>query len=284
MGVWARSWNLTKMSFGVIKKDKEMLAFPAIAAFFSVLFTVALLVPTTILPMMHKNLKYGPVQILADLAIYFALAFFATFSNVCVVYTTKTRLEGGDATFMQSVMFAMSRIHLILMWSAVSATVGLFFRALDLAAERAGLIGKILISILRALLAAAWSIITIFVIPAMVYEGLGPFDAIKKSVDTLKRTWGESLIRHYGLGLVTFLLILPAFLLFLVVSAMSAALGVFAIVLLGLLFVYILAVFLVMGVANTVYNTALYAYATQGSAPEGFAPEVLTGAFTPKMA
>jgi hypothetical protein len=36
------------------------------------------------------------------------------------------RLSGGDATFFDSIKFAFSRVHLILGWSVVSATVGLF--------------------------------------------------------------------------------------------------------------------------------------------------------------
>src|SRR5262249_12538519 len=151
--------------------------------------------------------------------------FVATFFNVCVVYTTKVRLEGGDATFWQSLGFAFSRIHLILAWSLVAATVGMLLHGLDNMARRAGGLGKVVLAILRSILGAAWSLITIFVVPAMVYEGLGPFAAIKRSIDTLRATWGESLIRYYGLGFVQFVLLLPAFLLgFFLVPAMGRGL------------------------------------------------------------
>src|SRR5262249_54740102 len=140
-------------------------------------------------------------------------SFIATFFNVCVVHTTRVRLSGGDATFLDSIKFAFSRAHLILAWSLVAASVGILLRVLDGLAERAGLIGKILLSVLRAMLALAWSVTTVFVAPAMVYKDLGPFDAIRDSIDPLKRTWGESLIRHYGLGLASFLCALPCILL-----------------------------------------------------------------------
>jgi uncharacterized membrane protein len=95
-------------------------------------------------------------------------------------------------------------VHQIFVWSLVAATVGLFLRALDQAAERAGPLGRIVVGILSAALGMMWSIVTIFVVPAMVYKNIGPIDAIKDSVQTLKSTWGESLIRHYGLGLIQF--------------------------------------------------------------------------------
>jgi len=72
---------------------------------------------------------------------YLGLSFIATFFNVCVVYTTKTRFEGGDATFFDSIKFALSKLHLIFAWSLVSATVGLLLHALDQVAQRAGLVG-----------------------------------------------------------------------------------------------------------------------------------------------
>jgi hypothetical protein len=41
-----------------------------------------------------------PLECILVAAAYWGLAFIATFFNVCVVYTRKTRFEGGDATFM----------------------------------------------------------------------------------------------------------------------------------------------------------------------------------------
>jgi hypothetical protein len=38
MGVWGRSWAITRTSFGLIGKDKEMIWFPLLAGFFSLLF------------------------------------------------------------------------------------------------------------------------------------------------------------------------------------------------------------------------------------------------------
>ena len=282
MGVWDRSWRITRLSFGVIRQDKEMLWFPILAGFFSLLFSAALIVPTFVLRVGQAEgvPGMGPLQIVATFATYFGLAFIATFFNVCVVFTTRVRLSGGDATFMDSIKFALGRVHLILGWSLVSATVGLLLRALDSAAEKSGLVGKILLLILRTILASAWSIMTIFVVPAMVYRNLGPIDAIRDSMATLRQTWGESLVRYYGLGLASFVCALPFVLLFVAgigVSSTVAPIGIAIVVLAAL---GLLAVSLVFGVANTVYNTALYHYATSGGAPPGFDPELLAGTFT----
>jgi hypothetical protein len=288
MGVWERSWTIARMSFGLIGKDKEMLWFPVLSGLFSAMFTMALLFPTVILQLLHSatgaHFVFGPLQAAATFASYFGLAFIATFFNVCLVNTVKVRLEGGDATFMDSIQFALARAHLILAWSLVSATVGLLLHLLESAAEKLGPIGRILIGILRAVLASAWSITTIFVIPAMVYRGLGPFEAIGESVATLKKAWGESLVRHFGLGLISFLSVLGCVL---VIGAgafacnVSAALGILIMVL-GVL--ALLATFLLFNVANTVFNTVLYHWASRGDAIPGVDSQVLSSVFRPRSA
>jgi hypothetical protein len=275
------------MSFDVISKDKEMLWFPVLAGFFSILFSAALIVPTFVLDVAQQagHRAVGPLQAAVLFVTYFGLSFIATFFNVCTVHTTRVRLDGGDATFFQSIKFAFSKIHLIAGWSLVSASVGLLLRGLDMLAERLGLIGKILLWILRTILASAWSIMTVFVVPAMVYNDLGPIDAIKDSIATLRQTWGENLIRYYGMGLVSFLCALPC--IALIVFGISTANGGHAqqtigLVLAGVGFVALLVVFLVFSVAGTVFNTALYHYAQRGAAP-GFDPVVLQGVFTSRQ-
>ncbi len=283
MGAWSRSWSITQTSFSIIRKDSEMLWFPILAGLFSLIFSAALIVPTFVLNLAEQaggdRLVVGPLQYVVLFVTYFGLAFIATFFNVCVVYTTRVRLSGGDATFMDSVKFALSRIHLIAGWSLVSATVGILLRMLDSMAERSGLVGKILLMILRAILATAWSVTTVFVVPAMVYRDLGPFDAIKDSLATLKRTWGESLIRFYGVGLASFVCALPFIALIVggVALVQQVPAGGFALVGVGVL--GLLAVSLVFGVVSTVWKTVLYQWATSGAVPAGYDQGMLQTAF-----
>jgi Family of unknown function (DUF6159) len=289
MNVFSRSWQLTKLSFDVIKKDTEMLLFPLLGGIFSLLYSAALIYPTIVVDLMHQGSSGAARSAwsMADTAIlfvtYLGLSFIATFFNVCVVFTTKTRFEGGDATFMDSLKFALSKIHLVFMWSIVAATVGILLRALDMAAERAGAIGGFLLGLLRGLLGAVWSIVTIFVVPAMVYRNVGPFAAIKSSAQTLKETWGESLVRHYGLGLAQLLFMLLGVVLTIVMVVALANVGGVAMVLaIAFAVIYFLTVILVFNVANAVFNTALYAWANGGIAPDGFDEDTLRGALGAK--
>lgn len=280
MGVFARSWEITKLSFGVIKQDKELLLFPLLSSIFSIIFIIAMIFPS-ILGILMSNIKaFSSLEYIIIFVIYLGLAFIATFFNVCVVYTTKIRFEGGNATFMESIKFALSKLHLIFSWSLVSATVGLILRIIDRIAQRSGQIGRIILGILNSIFGLLWSIITIFVVPGMVYYNLGPIDAIKKSIEVLKKTWGESLIRYYGLGLVQFLFIIFGIIILIPLIIVSTSIGVYGIitvVIVGVLYFLILT--LIFSVANTVFNTALFVYADKGKIPKGYSREIMKNAF-----
>jgi len=280
--VFSRSWAITKLSFGIIGKDKEILLFPLFGGIFSILFALVMIYPTIIVQQLEStgDVQFGPLQFAVLFAVYFGLAFIATFFNVCTVYTTKIRLEGGDATFGESLRFGFSKISLIAGWSFVSASVGMFFRLLDYAAQNAGAAGEVIINIITSLLGLLWSVITIFVVPAMVYNDLGPVDAIKASTRTIKETWGESLVRHYGLGMMQFLFLLLGVLLvmglFATIGKNGGTGGVIALVL-GIS--YFIAVVLVFSAANMVFNTILYAYADGNTIPAEVDTRLMDGAF-----
>ncbi|MEQ9593215.1 MAG: DUF6159 family protein [Cyclobacteriaceae bacterium] len=287
MNVFSRSWNITKLSFAVINKDRELLWFAFLSFIFSSLFTVAMIVPSILPTLRNEGVNSDALEVYQYIIIfltYFGLAFIATFFNVCVVYTTKVRFEGGNATFGESMSFAFSRLGLIFKWSLVSASVGLLLRILDNLASRLGKIGEIVARILIGLLGMAWSIITIFVVPVLVYEGLDPIDAVKKSTQIIKKTWGESLVKSIGLGLIQFLsFVLIIGVAIVATNLLAAQFGTTGLIIgivsgVALLFV----TGLIFSVANTVFNTALYVYANNQLIASGFDEEVIKGAFKPK--
>jgi hypothetical protein len=246
-----------------------------------------MVVPAVIPALLENGVSQESLEVYHYIIIfltYFGLAFIATFFNVCVVYTTKVRVEGGNATFGESLKFGFSRLGLIFQWSLIAATVGLILRLLDNLAERFGKIGEIVMRIIIGMLGLAWSILTIFVVPVLVYEGLGPIDAIKKSAQVIKHTWGESLIKSIGLGLIQFAVIfliiaLSAGLTYVLSSAfqemgllIGIGVGVLLVLLAGLIF----------SVASTIFNTALYVYANNNIIASGFNEEIVKGAFRHK--
>jgi hypothetical protein len=287
MNAFSRSWALTKVTFDVINKDRELLWFALLSFIFSTLFAVIMIVPTVLATLMNEGFNTESLQLFEYVIIfitYFGMAFIATFFNVCVVYTTKVRFEGGNATFGESFKFALSKTWLIVQWSLLAATVGLLLRLIENFARRLGKPGQIIVSILVALLGMAWTIVTIFVVPVLVYEGLGPIEAVKKSLQVIKKTWGESLIKAIGLGFVQFLVMLGIIIFSgLLAYGLNMAFewkGLLAGIGIGVLLLMLVG--LVFSVASTIFNTALYVYANNGQIASGFSEEVIKGAFKGK--
>ena len=205
---------------------------------------------------------------------YLGLAVISTFFNVCVVYTAKKRFKGENAKMGESIKFAMSKFHLIFLWGVVSATVGVIFYALDAAARNSGNGGKILLGIIRWVAGMAWSILSLFVIPGMVYNDLSPFKAMKDSANKFTKTWGENLVLKIGIGLMQFLIMLLTAAIFIGIGYVMVA--VLAVTMTAILYLVLVAVFvflieyLVFNVAKKIYNAALYEYADTGKAPNMF--------------
>ena len=287
MNVFSRSWQITKLSFSVINKDRELLGFAFLSFVFSAMFSIAMIVPSILPDLVSGEKSVDTLEVYQYVIVfitYFGLAFIATFFNVCVVYTTKVRFEGGNATFGESFKFAMSRIGLIAQWSLLSATVGLILKILEQAASKLGKYGEIVARIIIGLMGAAWSIATIFVVPILVYDGLSPIEAVKKSVRAVKETWGENLVRSIGVGLMTFFA-------FLLVIGFSIGLGWvltmlfdFPGLIAGIAIGAALLLFtgLVFNVASTIFTTALYIYASEKLVPADFDKDVIEGAFKEK--
>lgn len=287
MNSLSRSWMITKLTFGVINKDRELLWFALLSFIFSALFAIVMVFPSIIPALMDNGFSQESLEVYQYVIIfitYFGLAFIATFFNVCVVYTTKIRFEGGNATFGESIRFAFTKLPLIFQWSLLSATVGLLLRILQQLASNLGKIGQVVANILIGILGMAWSIVTIFVVPVLVYEGLGPIDALKKSTQVIKKTWGESLIKALGLGIVQFLvfvmvIIASGALTFALSSAFDTA-GMLIGISVGALLLLLTG--MVFTVASTIFNTALYVYANNNLIASGFNEEVVKGAFKQK--
>ncbi len=156
----------------------------------------------------------------------------------------------------------------------MAATVGIVLRILE---ERFELLGRLV----AGLLGTAWSIATYFVVPILVYEQVGPLDALTRSAALFKRTWGEQFASTLSFGLLFFVLALPALLL----CGVAVLLGPVALfVMVPIAVVYLLALGVVNAALHGVFVAALYRYARTGQASGQFTEGVLNSAWLPRSA
>jgi hypothetical protein len=107
-----------------------------------------------------------------------------------------------------------------------------------------------------------------------------PFTALKESTAMLKRTWGQQIIGNFSFGLVFFLLFLPGVLI--VVLGVMSQNPVLMITCIVLAVVYFIVLSLIQSTLQVIFQTALYYYAKNGTAPAGFDNVTLSGAIEQK--
>lgn len=274
----SNGFSMAKSSWRVIMNDKKLLWFPVVSGILFVLVSASFLVPLGILFDQNKLLDAnGSPRIWCYailFAFYFATYFVIIFCNAALVSCTLLHFNGENPTLGDGFRTAMARLPQILAWALVSASVGLLLKAIESVHEKLG-------EILSSLLGSAWSIMTYFVVPILVVEKVGPFEAVSRSVKLMKQTWGEALAGKIGMGLFLFLLAIPIILLLvlggvLVAQPQMQAVGIALLVVGGLAMLWYMAVSSAM---STVLATAVYQFASSDRIPDGFDRESIARAF-----
>jgi hypothetical protein len=208
---------------------------------------------------------------------YFCQYTVIIFFNCALVGAAMIRLKGGDPTLSDGINIAKSRIGAILGYAAIAATVGLILQSMK------NRDNNFLVRMLGAGLGAAWTLATFLVVPVLVSQEIGPIDALKQSVDLLKRTWGENAIGNVGIGAAFGLIMVLAILIGAAATVAAAMLSPTLAIAVAVLFVIgVLLLGVYQSALSGIYSAALYRYATEGEAPAGFEGMNLQTAFKAK--
>jgi len=271
-----------KASADVLRSDKSLLMFPLASSICCLLVAASFLIPI-IAAMVSAGhvVEHGQrmsaggyvLLFLFYLAQYFVIIFF----NTALAGAALARLRGEPASFGEGMAIARSRIANIFGYALIAATVGLVLRALQ---ERLGLIGRLV----AGFLGLAWTVATFLVVPVLASQDVGPTEAISRSVELLKRTWGENIIGNAGIGVVFGLLMFIAIVLAacliggaFATQSITAIIAAIVIVVVGLTLLG-----LIQASLQGIYAAALYRYAEDGEVGYGFDQAMLEQAFKPK--
>ena len=287
-GSIGRSWNLAKESMGVIRKDPELMIFPIVSFIACVIVLGILGTVAFFTDSFGGDSTVSPLGIVLIFIIYFVGYFVTIYFQVALVASVKLRLSGGNPTLGYGIGEANKRLGAIASWAIIAAIVGLILRLLEGAVRRSrGGVGSIVAQIAISLVGMAWSLATFFVIPVIAYEGVGGFEAVKRSVGVIKRRWGEAVVGQAGIGLVMFLLALLVGGVFGILGILLLVNGstvgtVIGILLISIAVLGVLSIVALSATLQSVYSAALYEYATKGQAPNIFSQSSLDSAFRPK--
>jgi hypothetical protein len=275
----SNSWGLVKASAEVLRADKELIVFPIISMIGVLIVTATLAIPMFLAGIFEAATEEGgqALGIVIGFLFYVVMYCVIFFANTALVGAAMIRLDGGDPTVSDGFRIAFQRIGTIVGYALISATVGMLLRALR---ERGGILGRIVSS----LIGMAWNLATFLVVPVLVVEDVGPIDAVKRSAQLLKKTWGEQIVGNLSIGLVFFvigfLVVLVGIPIVLAAAATESALVIGLAVLLVVL--ALVTVGLISSTLGGIYSAAVYRYAAEGDTGGYFSTEMVQSAFRPK--
>ena len=263
---------------GLLREDKSLLIFPLLSSIAMFLIVGSFAVP--LYPLVTAMSTHGYVRspdslTYVGLFIFYWIQFtIVTFFNTALVEVAMERLDGRDATTGDGLRRAWARFPTILAYSAIAATVGTVLR---LIVERVGFIGKIVVG----LIGFVWAVATALVVPVLAAEDVGPVEAVQRSVELIKKSWGEDLIGNAGIGLAFgVVMAVVAFcgaMLFL--AALSVHSTAFAVLVLVILVVTLCTTALAQATLSGLYSAALYRYAAGETKTGDIDPALLESAF-----
>ena len=278
IGKFKASRMIVKESWEILKQDKELAWFPVFSAITS-LVAIAIMGAIFFYVVMAGNIhafdnidQQGvDAGSYIVLFIYYLIMFFITNYFLAGMYIIiDSRFKGQNLSFSDGIKGANDKLGKIFLWSLISATVGVILRII---ADRSKIIGKIV----AVVFGATWNILTYFSLPSLIIGQTSVKESFRDSASIIRKTWGETIIVNFGVGLVfgllSFLGIIIAVGFIVIVPVVSIA-----IVVLTLLVIYFIALSLISSTLGSIFKLALYQYAKTGIVPQGFTPALIEGA------
>jgi len=275
MGRIKNTIELAKVSWRVLRHDRELLFIPILSFLSAIGVIVILAIPTIALLDTSSSSTAGeestasPALILVGIVGALSLSLVSVFFNGALIAGAHERLTGGDPTVRSALSRAVHRLPGLVPWALLTATVGLILQALR---EKAGFLARFVLGFVGA----AWEIATFLVVPAIIIDDKGAIDGLKESAGLLKKTWGENLAARVGFGILGIVAMIPAIIVIVIAGSLGGPILVLGVIVaIG----WVATVIVVLTALNAIFQTALYLYATTGVSPAGFEQSSLGDSF-----
>ncbi len=271
VGRIANGWHIATASWRVLSRDRELVLIPVLAAVAAALAFAAVAVPGFLLlggsdAAQASDVALWLVLVLASVVATWAVAI----GSAAVVAGAAERMGGGEPTLGSAFAAARARAGRLLGWAVLATVVSIILDQLE---QRFGFLGRMV----SWIAGTAFGVVSFLALPVIVFEDVGPIEALRRSARLLRSTWGEQLAFNFGLGLLGFFAILPA-------VALAAGLVVTGVVVLQVVGVVVAAAWIVLVLAVTsalsaVFKAALYRWAVGLPVDPAFDAGGLTAAF-----
>jgi hypothetical protein len=269
-------WALGRQALAVVLEHPQLILFPILSACALVFLTVggfyavvAFLQQALMMPVAWAHMDQIYHVILAFAFVVYVLIWFAMlFLNTALTATILLHQADGRMSMSEGFAIALRRLGCLLQWALFAATIGVLIGMLSRMLENnLGWVGRWI----GNAIGATWALAIYFIVPVLAVEGVGPFKGIEKSIETVKRKWGQAVgieaavtwtlwpLHLFGLACVLGLKQLPY-------GPITQWLGA------GLI-IYTLTAIALTHLLRTIARSHLYIFAAYDEVPSGGNPE-----------
>lgn len=202
--------------------------------------------------------------------VLFVAGLPGSLAGATVVAVAMQKLDGQPASIRDAFQLALARFPQLVLFNVLAAGVGLL---IQLIVEKLKIGGRLAAMVIGA----SWTVVTLLVIPVILFEKANAFEAVKRSGSLIKDRWGEGVTGHASVGLALAVIMVP----FSMVGAIVMPFNLVA----GIVVIAVSTVVLITlsGALGGVFTTALYRYAADGTTDGPFRKAQLEGAFESKQ-
>lgn len=195
----------------------------------------------------------GHFGLVALIALY-PSTLTSVFFNVALACAASAAFDGEHLSAREALRMAYGKRGRIALWALISVLVGTLLN--EIASRLPG--GARIVAWLAG---AAWGLATIFVIPILAMEGVGPVDALKRSAGAVKQRWGEGISGRIAIGAWSVIAAVPLAIALAVGGALLQRHPAAGVALIGGSLVGLFALFATVAATQQVFAVALYRYA-----------------------
>jgi hypothetical protein len=271
-------WKIAKQSFTVIKHDKEILLFPILSAITTILVVLGIIFLGFGFDLATNSSEYSGLLMLAIIIV--SIYFISTFFQAAIITSATIRFSGKNPSFSDGLKGPSKKILTLLAWASINALVGTILEVLKRSSRNRSRGINIGTQIGAGIIGMAWSLITFFTIPAILFENKSAISSIKSSSYLFKKTWGENVTSQFSIGLIFFLLSVP-FIILMFLAMLTESIH-FIITSAVILVLVIITLNIMSSSANAILKASLYQYAVTGKMPKIYDESTVRNMFVKK--
>ena len=264
-----QGWEFAKVSFRVVRRRRRIVLFPVmgIVALFIILGTF---VGGTVLLLGVPLEMFATVLaalIALDLGLNILLYFLLVLLNAAIAVFALELFDGRTPKVFRSLRRTLEGGRPLLAWALIAAVVTtaihvaqILVRSMDIPLAVAGFL---------------WTFFVPLVAPIVLFEGLGPVRAMRRSTTIRRSTWVEGVSGLVSVYVIFILLgcagIVSPLVGYLIGGPVGLAVGLIPFV------VYLIALFFVGTTTKSVLVAVVYRYGTTGEVPTEFRGKMFRG-------